>query len=969
MLEKSLKTFNEKSLTGPLAAALATEQDMVVKALKAAVEAARGEVAKSEAAQKSGAAVKVPPPPPDAGAGKEPAAGKEPEEGGSSGGGNSRSKREQTAGKMAGGATGAASSAGASSSAASTSGTAAHAAKAAMAAAQAAEEEAARLTAKLMQLKTEPTGKGDASRDRRFDDDDDERGGEDVCIDLVVEPSLEGGRLLALERARSPARAKVIARLRAQGWNFRWVRPSHYSSVHVQQWLTQKFWHPSRLHTMSPGGEGSPISAQQRRAVLQQQGSDPGATLGLGLRGWRKFLFRGEEVEALRQACESAGLKLENLHLLTAVRQQTIPLSALRLWTAHARLFLERHTHALLAVVIALILAGAQVRRVLRERARRLSVEKDKQERAARKLAEAQEKKERRGEQLKAEAAAKAKREREEAAKRDAAREKTRREAEEAKSKREAKKVLDKAKREARNSSDGALLALVREGSCGSDTGTNSEPPTPHEAREATTPHAPAPPLAREGSWPEEAGTQNVAEEQARREAAEWARRESVEAEQKRLADDRRQAQAEAEAARKAEEKAKKEAEERAKREAEEKAKKEAERLRKLAEETAREEAAKKEAERAKEAEARAARQEAVKVRREAQKTQQRDVDSARVAEARVVPESQKPREPAGATQTTKRGAAPAPAFTAPAALAPAALAAAAPPAEHLASPTASPPAPLGSFRNGPPTVSPLGQLCGVGGDRLSISTEAEGKHAIERSPRPSNGGQPPSLAPQPLQPQQQQLSASDPPLWKGKADAIESDDLGILDLDASVAERAALSVLDDFDFDTPPALGELEESRGGARLPLHRRTTAAGAIGADAGPSPLAPEPLAAFRAAPGSPLKLSSSISRGAAAPSPSGVPHELLCPISHELMVDPVLAADGHAYERGDALHLSRLQRMPRTCPSADLASPPCSTPLAPPPLGSAPCVLGPNPLPSLASSPRLPSAPTPPPSHPL
>ena len=37
------------------------------------------------------------------------------------------------------------------------------------------------------------------------------------------------------------------------------------------------------------------------------------------------------------------------------------------------------------------------------------------------------------------------------------------------------------------------------------------------------------------------------------------------------------------------------------------------------------------------------------------------------------------------------------------------------------------------------------------------------------------------------------------------------------------------------------------------------------------------------------------------GSTVGAPEGVPEELLCPISHEVMVDPVLAADGHAYER--------------------------------------------------------------------
>ena len=29
--------------------------------------------------------------------------------------------------------------------------------------------------------------------------------------------------------------------------------------------------------------------------------------------------------------------------------------------------------------------------------------------------------------------------------------------------------------------------------------------------------------------------------------------------------------------------------------------------------------------------------------------------------------------------------------------------------------------------------------------------------------------------------------------------------------------------------------------------------------------------------------------------------GIPNELLCPITHEVMVDPVMTADGHTYER--------------------------------------------------------------------
>ena len=41
--------------------------------------------------------------------------------------------------------------------------------------------------------------------------------------------------------------------------------------------------------------------------------------------------------------------------------------------------------------------------------------------------------------------------------------------------------------------------------------------------------------------------------------------------------------------------------------------------------------------------------------------------------------------------------------------------------------------------------------------------------------------------------------------------------------------------------------------------------------------------------------------SLPRSGGLPPSQAVPHELLCPISHEIMSDPVLAADGHAYER--------------------------------------------------------------------
>ena len=100
----------------------------------------------------------------------------------------------------------------------------------------------------------------------------------------------------------------------------------------------------------------------------------------------------------------------------------------------------------------------------------------------------------------------------------------------------------------------------------------------------------------------------------------------------------------------------------------------------------------------------------------------------------------------------------------------------------------------------------------------------------------------------------------------------------GALNLEASVAEMAALAVLDDDFTDT----FNLEQS------PITRAT-----------PLP-PPQPLgssAERRASRGSGEQLGASASPA----NPSDIPEDLLCPISHELMVDPVLAADGHAYER--------------------------------------------------------------------
>ena len=192
------------------------------------------------------------------------------------------------------------------------------------------------------------------------------------CIDLVVEPSLEGGRLLAVEHSPSKAREHVHAALRAAGWTRRWLRPEHYASTHAASWVRRSFWHPSRLELMSsdePDADGT--RGRVRRNVRSRirshtsaskaspsargvSGADGGGGVGnyssYGLRGWHKPSFQAEDVVLLQHACEQAALQLRSLHLLTADRQQTLPISMLRLWPSRARLALERRSRSPLAI-------------------------------------------------------------------------------------------------------------------------------------------------------------------------------------------------------------------------------------------------------------------------------------------------------------------------------------------------------------------------------------------------------------------------------------------------------------------------------------------------------------------------------------------------------------------------------------------------------------------------------------------
>ena len=249
-----------------------------------------------------------------------------------------------------------------------------------------------------------------------------------LCIDLFVEPSLAGGRLLAIERSPSPARRRVAIALRKEGWQFRWVRPAHYRSVLVNLWLSKMAWEPARLAPLTldgatriPDGVGKPAALKSKVAERVGDESKLNATL-LGLRGWRKPVFTTDDVEGVRQACAREGLHLPALHLVAADRQQLVSSDLLRLWPARVRLAVAAHRRALSLLAVFVVVACVAGARLLREHAKRAAAERSRREKAERKLAEAEAKARAKTEAAQAAALAKQRRDEEEAARREAKR-------------------------------------------------------------------------------------------------------------------------------------------------------------------------------------------------------------------------------------------------------------------------------------------------------------------------------------------------------------------------------------------------------------------------------------------------------------------------------------------------------------------------------------------------------------------
>ena len=66
--------------------------------------------------------------------------------------------------------------------------------------------------------------------------------------------------------------------------------------------------------------------------------------------------------------------------------------------------------------------------------------------------------------------------------------------------------------------------------------------------------------------------------------------------------------------------------------------------------------------------------------------------------------------------------------------------------------------------------------------------------------------------------------------------------------------------------------------------------------------------------------------------------GVPEEIVCPITHEIMLDPVVAADAHTYER-KAIETWLQQK--KTSPMVSAAGDGCALNTSPPYTLSIPC----------------------------
>jgi len=660
-----------------------------------------------------------------------------------------------------------------------------------------------------------------------------------LCIDLFVEPSLAGGRLLAIERSPSPARRRVAIALRKEGWQFRWVRPAHYRSVLVNLWLSKMAWEPARLAPLTldgatriPDGVGKPAALKSKVAERVGDESKLNATL-LGLRGWRKPVFTTDDVEGVRQACAREGLHLPALHLVAADRQQLVSSDLLRLWPARVRLAVAAHRRALSLLAVFVVVACVAGARLLREHAKRAAAERSRREKAERKLAEAEAKARAKTEAAQAAALAKQRRDEEEAARREAKR---------------AQAMEDRRRAE--------------------------------EER-----------LRKEG------------EERAAREAREKARREAKRLEEQKAEQKAAEAAArrEAEAAAEKAAAAKAAAEEKAKREAQAKVLRDAEEARQAAqaEAAARRVEHEEKARKAREAAAAEARRDAAA--REAAAAKKRD-EAAALAAARRTAAAKKPAaadaDPVLVAARERRAAATAP----PPAAAVAAAASAAATKPQRPAPTPSPAAlaatkqaqQAAAAADGAPGAAALGTSPGAlvaGGRRPAAPAAArDAAGAVGAIGGAAIGG-----------------GSWASPFGIGAVGgggavggAIGGAAIGgtALEDDASVAERAALAVLGDtFDFDflddDPPP------PKAGSRRPLHDRLGGGGGGGGGGG----------AVAGSAGAGGVIGSARPGAAAGSSPTmvptsggkAIPHELICPITHDLMRDPVLAADGHAYER--------------------------------------------------------------------
>mmetsp|Transcript_24946 Transcript_24946/g.68432 ORF Transcript_24946/g.68432 Transcript_24946/m.68432 type:complete len:1333 (+) Transcript_24946:959-4957(+) len=187
-----------------------------------------------------------------------------------------------------------------------------------------------------------------------------------ACVDLAVEPSLEGGRLLIIEQSPTPARVRVAARLPGLGWTFAWTSSSHYSSAGVREWLQAVESVSTRRHTMRPrapdGSSVDDVSCPGCDGSNEQAGN-----ANLGLLSWRKVPFLASDLVELQEACAAEGLVLESLTLLAADRVQGISIASLNLSLARIAYQLNKangHVVAIGAILLAVVAFTLCARRV-----------------------------------------------------------------------------------------------------------------------------------------------------------------------------------------------------------------------------------------------------------------------------------------------------------------------------------------------------------------------------------------------------------------------------------------------------------------------------------------------------------------------------------------------------------------------------------------------------------------------------